>query len=197
MVTFIGSGSSAGGVSIAGRRFFAGTVRMFVVALLVAACSLVGVSGSGGATAPFKARGLWICCGPVVAGTLFVIKSGTNSNFSGTDEGLNGSVLGTITGHVSGDTMTVVWTYKKSPYAGEVTTFVASISKDGNHLVGTYSDIVPPSTTSSPKQKFSAVRGTPANCVSAGGSIACAEHLSPALCVKEYNATACKAARPW
>ena len=168
-----------------------------VAVSVVAALSLLVVSGSWGATAPFKARGLWICCGPVVAGTLFIVKSGTNGNFTGTDEGTNGSVLGTITGHVTGNTMTVVWTFKKSPYAGEITTFVASISKDGNHLVGTYSDVVPPGTTSSPKQKFSAVRGTPANCVPDGGGTACAELLSPALCVKEYNAAACKAARPW
>ena len=194
MVQLIDSGPSVGAAL---RRFFTGTARMVVVASFVVVFSLFGVSGSSGATAPFKARGLWICCGPVVAGTLFVVKSGTNSNFSGSDEGLNGSVLGTITGSVTGKTMTVVWTYKKSPYAGEVTTFVASISKDGNHLVGTYSDVVPPSTISSPKQKFSAVRGTPTNCVPDGGSIACAELLSPTLCVKEYNATACKAARPW
>lgn len=195
MVELIGPEPSK--ARVARRRFFTGTVRMVGVALFVAVFLLFGVSGAWGATAPFKARGLWICCGPVVAGTLFVIRSGTNSNFSGTDEGTNGSVLGTITGSVTGNTMKVVWTYKKSPYAGEITTFVATISKDGNHLVGTYSDVVPPSTTSSPKQRFSAVRGTPANCVPDGGSIACAELLSPALCVKEYNATACKAARPW
>ena len=92
--------------------------------------------------------------------------------------------------------MTVVWTYKKSPYAGEVTTFVASISKDGNHLVGTYRRRAA-QHDQQPQTEISAVRGTPANCVPDGGSIACAELLSPTLCVKEYNATACKAARPW
>ena len=154
MVELIGPMPSVAGVGTAGRRFSMGTLRMLLVASFAAVSLLFGVSDLRGATAPFQARGLWICCGPVVAGTLFVIKSGTNSNFSGSDEGTNGSVLGTITGHVTGKTITIVWTYKKSPYAGGSQNLVASISeRTGTISPGAYSDRSA-HTTSSPTQEI-------------------------------------------
>ena len=103
-------------------------------ALFVFVFVVMGVPSVSAAPTPFRARGIWLCCGPIVAGTNFVITGGTNSKFSGYDEGTNGNVLGTISGSVSGNTMTVVFTYKISPYAGEVTTYVATVSASGNGL---------------------------------------------------------------
>ena len=156
---------------------------------------VMGVSSVSAAPTPFQARGIWLCCGPIVAGTNFVITGGTNSKFSGYDEGINGNVLGTISGSVSGTTMTIVFTYKISPYAGEVTTYVARVSGSGNGLTGTSTYAIPPNPSNGVKQKFSAVRGTNVTCGTHGGNLGCEALLSTQICVKDFGATACKRAR--
>ena len=45
---------------------------------------VMGVSSVSAAPTPFQARGIWLCCGPIVAGTNFVITGGTNSKFTAT-----------------------------------------------------------------------------------------------------------------
>ncbi len=163
-----------------------------VVGLLFLA---VGVSSVSAAAAPFKARGIWLCCGPIVAGTNFVITGGTNSAFTGYDEGTGGNILGTITGGVSGTTMTIVFTYKVSPYTGEITTYVAKVSAGGNSLAGTSTYAIPPNPSNGVKQKFSAVRGTNVTCGTHGGNLGCEALLSTPICVKDFGAAACKRAR--
>ena len=130
-----------------------------------------------------------------MAGTNFVITGGTNSAFTGYDEGTNGNVLGTISGGVTGTTMTIVFTYKISPYAGEITTYVAKISASGNSLSGTDTYAIPPNPSNGVKQKFSAVRGTNVTCGTQGGNLGCEALLSTPICVKDFGATACKRAR--
>jgi hypothetical protein len=169
--------------------FFARTV--LVVFVFVA----LGVASASAAPAPFQARGIWLCCGPIVAGTNFVITGGTNSKFSGYDEGTGGNILGTISGDVSGNTMTIVFTYKISPYAGEVTTYVARISAGGNGLAGTSTYAIPPNPSNGVKQKFSAVRGTNVTCGTHGGNLGCEALLSTKICVEDFGATACQRAR--
>jgi hypothetical protein len=169
--------------------FFARTV--LVVFVFVA----LGVASASAAPAPFQARGIWLCCGPIVAGTNFVITGGTNSKFSGYDEGTGGNILGTISGDVSGNTMTIVFTYKVSPYAGEVTTYVATISAGGNGFAGTSTYAIPPNPSNGVKQKFSAVRGTNVTCGTHGGNLGCEALLSTKICVKDFGATACARAR--
>ena len=164
-------------------------------ALLVFVFVVMGVSSASAAPTPFQARGIWLCCGPIVAGTNFVITGGTNSKFSGYDEGTGGNILGTISGDVSGNTMTIVFTYKVSPYAGEVTTYVATILASGNGLAGTSTYAIPPNPSNGVKQKFSAVRGTNVTCGTQGGNLGCEALLSTKICVKDFGATACKRAR--
>jgi hypothetical protein len=155
----------------------------------------LGVSSVSAAPTPFQARGIWLCCGPIVAGTNFVITGGTNTKFTGYDEGTNGNVLGTITGDVAGTTMTIVFTYKVSPYAGEVTTYVAKISASGDSLAGTSTYAIPPNPSNGVKQKFSAARGTNVTCGTHGGNLGCEALLSSTICAKDFGATACKRAR--
>jgi hypothetical protein len=156
---------------------------------------MLGAVSASAAPTPFKARGIWLCCGPIVAGTNFVITGGTNGAFTGYDEGTNGNVLGTITGGVAGTTMTIVFTYKISPYAGEVTTYVAKVSASGNSLTGTDTYAVPPNPSNGVKQKFSAVRGTNVTCGTHGGNLGCEALLSTTICAKDFGAAACKRAR--
>lgn len=156
---------------------------------------LLGVSSVSAAPAPFKARGIWLCCGPIVAGTNFVITGGTNTAFTGYDEGTNGNILGTITGGVAGTVMTIVFTYKVSPYAGEVTTYVGKVSASGNSLAGTSTYAIPPNASNGVKQKWSAVRGTNVTCGTHGGNLGCEALLSKKICAKDFGATACKRAR--
>jgi hypothetical protein len=164
-----------------------------VVVLLV--FLVFGASTVGAASVPFRARGIWLCCGPIVAGTNFVITGGTNSAFRGYDEGTNGNILGTISGGVTGTTMTIVFTYKVSPYAGEITTYVAKVSNNGNSLTGTSTYAIPPNPSNGVKSKFSAVRGTNVSCGTAGGNLGCEALLSTPICVKDFGAAACKRAR--
>jgi hypothetical protein len=164
-------------------------------ALVVFVFVALGVASASAAPAPFQARGIWLCCGPIVAGTNFVITGGTNSKFSGYDEGTNGNVLGTISGGVAGKTMTIVFTYKISPYAGEVTTYVATIGSGGDGLVGTSTYAIPPNPSNGVKTKFSAVRGTNVTCGTQGGNLGCEALLSTKICVKDFGATACQRAR--
>ncbi len=163
--------------------------------LLAFACMVMGVSSVSAAPSPFQARGIWLCCGPIVAGTNFVITAGTNSKFSGYDEGTGGNVLGTISGGVVGTTMTIVFTYKVSPYAGEITTYVGKITADGNSLAGTSTYAIPPNPSNGVKQKFSAVRGTNVTCGTQGGNLGCEALLSTTVCIKDFGAAACKRAR--
>jgi len=169
---------------------FIGRAALFVFVFVA-----IGVSSVSAAPTPFQARGIWLCCGPIVAGTNFVITGGTNSKFSGYDEGTGGNILGTISGDVSGKTMTIVFTYKVSPYAGEVTTYVATIEAGGNGLAGTSTYAIPPNPSNGVKQKFSAVRGTNVTCGTQGGNLGCEALLSTKVCVKDFGATACKRAR--
>lgn len=172
------------------------SVGFFVrVAALACVFVVMGVSSVSAAPTPFQARGIWLCCGPVVAGTNFVITGGTNSKFSGYDEGTGGNILGTITGGVTGTVMTVVFTYKVSPYAGEITTYVGKVAGSGNSFAGTSTYAIPPNPSNGVKQKFSAVRGTNVTCGTQGGNLGCEALLSTTICVKDFGATACKRAR--
>ena len=172
------------------------TVGVIWRAALVAFVFVVmGVSSVNAASTPFQARGIWLCCGPIVAGTNFVITGGTNSKFSGYDEATGGNILGTISGDVSGNTMTIVFTYKVSPYAGEVTTYVAGMTSGGNGLAGTSTYAIPPNPSNGVKQKFSAVRGTNVTCGTHGGNLGCEALLSTTICVEDFGATACQRAR--
>jgi hypothetical protein len=171
----------------AGRRALAAVVMLILL--------ILGVSSVSAAATPFQARGIWLCCGPIVAGTNFVITGGTNARFTGYDEGTNGNVLGTITGGVTGTTMTIVFTYKVSPYAGEITTYVARVSAGGNSLAGTSTYAIPPNPSNGVEQKFSAVRGTNVTCGTHGGNLGCEALLSTTICTKDFGATACKRAR--
>lgn len=166
-----------------------------IAAVVVLAFLVLGVSSVSAASTPFKARGIWLCCGPIVAGTNFVITGGTNSAFTGYDEGTGGNILGTISGGVTGTTMTIVFTYKISPYAGEITTYVAKVSAGGNSLSGTDTYAIPPNPSNGVKQKFSAVRGTNVTCGTQGGNLGCEALLSTPICTKDFGATACKRAR--
>jgi hypothetical protein len=174
------------------NRAYRNTGSLAIVAFVFLA---LGVSSVRAAPAPFNARGIWLCCGPIVAGTNFVITGGTNSAFTGYDEGTNGNVLGTISGAVTGTTMTIIFTYKVSPYAGEITTYVAKVSAGGNSLTGTSTYAIPPNPSNGVKTKFSAVRGTNVTCGTHGGNLGCEALLSTPVCVKDFGATACKRAR--
>jgi hypothetical protein len=165
------------------------------MAAAVVVVMVLGVSNLSAAQAPFNARGIWLCCGPIVAGTNFVITGGTNSAFTGYDEATGGNVLGTISGGVTGTTMTIVFTYKVSPYAGEITTYVAKVSASGNRLVGTSTYAIPPNPSNGVVTKFSAVRGTNVTCGTQGGNLGCEALLSMVICAKDFGATACKRAR--
>jgi hypothetical protein len=166
-----------------------------VAALFAFVFVVMGASSVSAAPTPFQARGIWLCCGPIVAGTNFVISGGTNSAFTGYDEGTDGNILGTISGGVTGTTMTIVFTYKVSPYAGEITTYVAKVSASGNSLAGTSTYAIPPNPSNGVKQKFSAVRGSNVTCGAHGGNLGCEALLSTMICVKDFGATACKRAR--
>lgn len=164
-------------------------------ALLACVIAVTGVSNVSAASMPFQARGIWLCCGPIVAGTNFVITGGTNTNFSGYDEGTNGNILGTISGTVTGTVMTIVFTYKVSPYAGEITTYVGKVAANGDSLAGTSTYAIPPNPSNGVKQKFSAVRGTNVTCGTQGGNLGCEALLSTTICIKNFGATACARAR--
>jgi hypothetical protein len=108
----------------------------------------------------------------------------------------NGNILGTITGSVTGTTMAIVFTYKVSPYTGEITTYVAKISASGNSLVaGTPTYAIPPNPSNGVITRFSAVRGTNVTCGTHGGNLGCEALLSTTICAKDFGATACKRAR--
>jgi hypothetical protein len=166
-----------------------------IAAVVVLVFLALGVSSVSASQTPFKAQGIWLCCGPIVAGTNFVITGGTNSAFTGYDEGTGGNILGTISGGVTGTTMTIVFTYKVSPYSGEITTYVARVSASGNSMAGTSTYAIPPNPSNGVKQKFSAVRGTNLTCGTHGGNLGCEALLSTTICVKDFGATACKRAR--
>jgi hypothetical protein len=163
-----------------------------IAALVVVLC---GASSVSAASAPFNARGIWLCCGPIVAGTNFVITGGSNSAFTGYDEATGGNILGKITGGVSGTTMTIVFTYTVSPYAGEITTYVAKVAASGNSLSGTSTYAIPPTPSNGVKTKFSADRGTNVTCGTHGGNLGCEALLSTTICDKDFGAVACKRAR--
>lgn len=170
-----------------------GYLAMATVVVLVLV--VLGVSSASASSAQFNARGIWLCCGPIVAGTNFVITGGSNSAFTGYDEGTGGNILGTISGGVTGTVMTIVFTYKVSPYTGEITTYVAKISASGNSLAGTSTYAIPPNPSNGVKQKWSAVRGTNVTCGTQGGNLGCEALLSTTICTKDFGASACKRAR--
>ena len=97
---------------------------------------LIAVGGAAGAVKSVDLTGTWTCCGAGGAGAQdFVITAGTGS-ISGIGKAPGGGEFATITGSLSGNSVTIVTTYTTDK--GYVATFTGTVSADGSTMSGTW-----------------------------------------------------------
>ncbi len=97
---------------------------------------LIAAGGSAGAVKAVDLTGTWTCCGGGGAGAQdFVITTGTGS-ISGIGNAPGGGEFATITGSLSGNSVTIVTTYTTD--IGYVATFTGTVSADGTTMSGTW-----------------------------------------------------------
>ncbi len=134
-----GAQSTAGLEQVATRRWTPTLARWTVFLLALTASLTFAVSAASAAS---DITGTWTCCGTTSAGTTqagaqsWVITESGSGAVTGTGLAPGGSVFATITGSVSGTSVTIVTTYTVD--LGYVATFTGTASANGSTISGSW-----------------------------------------------------------